>query len=129
MEGCGPRPRPCAELIRRGSGVLTSGRPMRKGQLDFQVPFFVSWSNRGRDFQSSSASMESTRSNAGQAQFEADARPATIAPLIATASGSFGTNAEYVFKLQRALADCGMTDAYIEQLAAELTRHGATHGQ
>lgn len=66
--------------------------------------------------------------NAGQAQFEADARPATITPLIATASGSFGTNAEYVFKLQRALADCGMTDAYIEQLAAELTRHGATHG-
>jgi cation transport protein ChaC len=58
--------------------------------------------------------------NSQQAQFEPDARPAAIAPLMAAASGSFGTNAEYVFKLQRALADCQMRDSYIDELAAEL---------
>jgi cation transport protein ChaC len=58
--------------------------------------------------------------NSQQAQFEPDAQPAAIAPLMATASGSFGTNAEYVFKLQRALADCQMRDSYIDELAAEL---------
>lgn len=61
--------------------------------------------------------------NSHQSQFEPDARPATIAPLMAAASGSFGTNAEYVFKLQRALADCQMRDSYIDELAAELVQH------
>ncbi|CAB3794628.1 gamma-glutamylcyclotransferase [Paraburkholderia fynbosensis] len=60
--------------------------------------------------------------NSHQAQFEPDARPAAIAPLMAVASGSFGTNAEYVFKLQRALADCQMCDSYIDELAAQLQR-------
>jgi cation transport protein ChaC len=55
-----------------------------------------------------------------QAQFEPDSRPAAIAPLMAAASGSFGTNAEYVFKLQGALADCQMRDSYIDEVAAEL---------
>jgi cation transport protein ChaC len=64
--------------------------------------------------------------NSHQAQFEPDARPAAIAPLMVAASGSFGTNAEYVFKLQRALADCGMTDKYIDELALELTKRGAS---
>lgn len=64
--------------------------------------------------------------NSDQAQFESDARPTAIAPLMAAASGSFGTNAEYVFKLQRALADCGMTDKYIDELALELTKRGAS---
>jgi cation transport protein ChaC len=58
--------------------------------------------------------------NSHQAQYEPDARPTSIAPFMATASGSFGTNAEYVFKLQRALADCQMSDSYIDELAAEL---------
>lgn len=57
-----------------------------------------------------------------QAHYEADARPSTIAPLMNAAFGLFGTNAEYVFMLQRALAECGMTDAYIDELACELTR-------
>lgn len=55
-------------------------------------------------------------------QYEGDAEPAVIAPLMAAASGLFGTNAEYVYKLQAALADCGLKDAYIDELAAELTR-------
>lgn len=59
------------------------------------------------------------------AHYEADSRPATIAPLIAAACGSFGTNAEYVLKLQHALAECDMEDAYIDELAAELARIGA----
>ncbi|ACD20050.1 gamma-glutamylcyclotransferase [Paraburkholderia phytofirmans] len=57
----------------------------------------------------------------GNPQYEGDARAPLIAPLMAVASGLFGTNAEYVFKLQRALADCGLKDAYIDELVAELT--------
>jgi cation transport protein ChaC len=55
-------------------------------------------------------------------QYEGDARAAAIAPLMAVATGLFGTNAEYVFKLQSALADCGLNDPYIDELASELTR-------
>lgn len=62
--------------------------------------------------------------NPEQSQFEADAQPETIAPLMAAASGSLGTNAEYVFKLQCALADCQMRDPYIDELAAELVQLG-----
>lgn len=62
--------------------------------------------------------------NPEQSQFEADAQPETIAPLMAAASGSLGTNAEYVFKLQCALADCQMRDPYIDELAAELIQLG-----
>ncbi len=47
-------------------------------------------------------------------QYENDAAVASIAPLVAAASGPFGTNADYVFKLQSALADDGLTDAYVE---------------
>jgi cation transport protein ChaC len=57
-----------------------------------------------------------------KSQYEADASPSTIAPLMHVASGSFGTNAEYVFMLQHALAECGLTDAYIDELAVELGR-------
>jgi cation transport protein ChaC len=55
-------------------------------------------------------------------QYEGDARAAAIAPSMAAATGHIGTNAEYVFKLQSALADCGMHDPYIDELAGELTR-------
>lgn len=55
-------------------------------------------------------------------QYEADARAASIAPLMAVATGLFGSNAEYVFQLQRALSACGLRDPYIDELAAELTR-------
>jgi glutathione-specific gamma-glutamylcyclotransferase len=62
--------------------------------------------------------------NPARPQYEADARPATIAPLMSVASGWVGSNVEYVFELQRALADCGIEDGYIDELAAELLRLG-----
>jgi cation transport protein ChaC len=56
------------------------------------------------------------------AQYEGDSRASAIAPSMAVANGLFGTNADYVFKLQRALTDCGLTDPYIDELAFELTQ-------
>lgn len=41
---------------------------------------------------------------------------------MAVATGLFGPNAEYVFKLRSALTDCGLNDPYIDELASELTR-------
>jgi cation transport protein ChaC len=58
----------------------------------------------------------------GNWQYEDDARAPLIAPSMAVATGLFGTNAEYVFKLQSALADSGLSDPYIDELAAELMR-------
>jgi glutathione-specific gamma-glutamylcyclotransferase len=55
-------------------------------------------------------------------QYEADSRPTAIAPLMAVATGLFGSNAEYVFKLQRALAESELSDPYIDEIAAELAR-------
>jgi cation transport protein ChaC len=55
-------------------------------------------------------------------QFEADTSIATVAPLIAAASGINGSNADYVFKLSFALADRGCTDDYVDALACELRR-------
>lgn len=52
--------------------------------------------------------------------FERDASVATVAPVIARAAGSFGSNAEYVFKLEAALHECGLRDSYIDSLAASL---------
>jgi len=45
-----------------------------------------------------------------------------VAPVIARAAGSFGSNADYVFRLEDALRDSGLRDVYIESLAAELRR-------
>ncbi|ARP81835.1 gamma-glutamylcyclotransferase [Bordetella genomosp. 8] len=58
-------------------------------------------------------------------QFEIDSSVATVAPLIARASGVHGSNADYVFKLSFALADRGCTDDYVEALACELRRIGS----
>ncbi|CAD6533349.1 Glutathione-specific gamma-glutamylcyclotransferase [Paraburkholderia hiiakae] len=55
-------------------------------------------------------------------QYEADSTPATIARQIAQAQGPLGTNAEYVFRLRQALADCALTDTYIEEVAQALAR-------
>jgi cation transport protein ChaC len=55
-------------------------------------------------------------------QFEADSSIATVAPLIAAASGVNGSNADYVFKLSFGLADRGYTDDYVDALACELRR-------
>ncbi|WP_321910160.1 MULTISPECIES: gamma-glutamylcyclotransferase [unclassified Paraburkholderia] len=55
-------------------------------------------------------------------QYEADSSPATVARLIAQAQGPLGSNAEYVFQLRQALADCALTDAYVEEVAQALER-------
>jgi cation transport protein ChaC len=57
-----------------------------------------------------------------QPQYAADASVRTVAPLIAAASGPQGTNEDYVFQLEAALAASHLTDAYIGQLAAEIRR-------
>lgn len=49
-------------------------------------------------------------------QFEADSSVATVAPLIGSASGKFGTNAEYLFRLRDSLSECGLQDAYVAAL-------------
>jgi glutathione-specific gamma-glutamylcyclotransferase len=55
-------------------------------------------------------------------QYEADSSPATVSRLIAEAQGALGTNAEYVFRLRQALADCALGDTYIEEVAQALER-------
>jgi glutathione-specific gamma-glutamylcyclotransferase len=57
-----------------------------------------------------------------RAQFEADASVNTIAPLIAGASGAFGSNADYLMQLQSALDACGLRDPYVDALAGEVER-------
>lgn len=63
--------------------------------------------------------------NEMSAQYRADSRVATIAPLIATATGAIGSNAEYVFRLREALSYCDLSDDYVEALAAEIRRYHA----
>ncbi|CAG9164334.1 gamma-glutamylcyclotransferase [Cupriavidus pampae] len=67
--------------------------------------------------------------NAAQPLFERDASVGTSAPIIARASGSFGTNAEYVFQLEASLLEHQLHDAYIASLAAELRRLIASEGR
>ncbi|MFM0221688.1 gamma-glutamylcyclotransferase [Paraburkholderia dipogonis] len=55
-------------------------------------------------------------------QFESDSYVATVAPLIATATGKFGSNTEYLLKLREALIECGLQDSYIEEFASEIER-------
>jgi len=54
--------------------------------------------------------------------YEQDSSVASVAACIAAASGTHGSNADYVFKLESALADGGETDTYIQALADELKR-------
>ena len=49
--------------------------------------------------------------------YEADSCSQTIAPLIASASGPLGTNAQYLFSLAQALAKRGMDDECLADLA------------
>lgn len=56
----------------------------------------------------------------GHRQYEHDASVPTIAPVIAAASGGFGSNADYAHQLDAALADCGLSDGYVAQLVAAL---------
>jgi cation transport protein ChaC len=54
-----------------------------------------------------------------------DASVGAVAPLIAAASGPLGSNADYVMLLERSLADEGMEDAYVRELATTLRRIAA----
>lgn len=53
-------------------------------------------------------------------QYLRDASVDAVAPVIASATGPFGSNADYVFNLREALARCGVRDPYIETLAERL---------
>jgi cation transport protein ChaC len=56
--------------------------------------------------------------------YEQDAKIETIAPLIHQASGAHGSNTDYVFRLESALAERGLKDEYVAALASELKRLG-----
>lgn len=49
-------------------------------------------------------------------QYEPDATIPTVAPLIAAASGAYGSNADYVFMLAAALAKDDLADGYVSAL-------------
>lgn len=55
-------------------------------------------------------------------QYAADSRIPAIAPIVANATGKFGSNADYLFELQTALEECGLHDTYIAALAGEVRR-------
>nr|WP_249215714.1 gamma-glutamylcyclotransferase [Citrobacter sp. JGM124] len=52
--------------------------------------------------------------------YEADSRAETIAPLIATASGPLGSNAQYLFSLEQAMKERGMHDDVLSELASRV---------
>ena len=58
--------------------------------------------------------------NPHEDHWEGDSRPEQIAPLISAASGPFGSNADYVYRLQSALAAEALEDDYVDALAAAL---------
>jgi cation transport protein ChaC len=60
--------------------------------------------------------------NTSRDQYAADSCVSTVAPLVARASGKFGSNAEYLFKLHAALKEYGLQDSYIDELAGEIQR-------
>jgi glutathione-specific gamma-glutamylcyclotransferase len=55
-------------------------------------------------------------------QYASDSSIPTVAPLVASAAGKFGSNAEYLFKLRDALKECSLHDTYIDALAHEVER-------
>jgi cation transport protein ChaC len=65
-------------------------------------------------------------SNSDHPLYEADARVQTVAPLISAASGPLGSNASYVFLLDRALSELSLNDPYVHQIAAQLATNVTT---
>jgi cation transport protein ChaC len=57
----------------------------------------------------------------GHPLHEQDASVLSVAPLVATASGPLGTNAEYLFRLKAALTEWRVSDDYIDALADAVT--------
>jgi glutathione-specific gamma-glutamylcyclotransferase len=62
-------------------------------------------------------------------QFRADATVATVAPLIGGAFGDFGTNADYLFRLQATLSEWDLKDEYIDAIAGAITRRFTDHSR
>lgn len=58
--------------------------------------------------------------NPSSAQYEANVSVEHIAPMIAAASGPFGSNADYVCQLQAALREMDAHDSYVHALAETL---------
>lgn len=56
--------------------------------------------------------------NTAHAQFESDTTIETTAPAIAKAHGHLGGNLDYLLQLETALAEHGIADDYVEDLAA-----------
>ena len=56
--------------------------------------------------------------NADHPMHAADSSVATVAPLVAAASGPYGSNAEYVLRLDDELVAAQATDAYVHALAS-----------
>ncbi|PKH26465.1 gamma-glutamylcyclotransferase [Enterobacterales bacterium CwR94] len=61
--------------------------------------------------------------------YEADVAVHAIAPLIATASGPLGSNAQYLFSLEQELAKRGMEDAALRELADKVRDIQQRHHQ
>ncbi|MCK9515862.1 MAG: gamma-glutamylcyclotransferase [Ottowia sp.] len=60
--------------------------------------------------------------NPAQRQYAADASIATVAPLVARARGPMGSNAQYLFQLEDALARHGYSDPHVDALAAAVRK-------
>jgi len=60
--------------------------------------------------------------------YENDSCPQTIAPLIARATGPLGTNAQYLFSLEKELNQRGMSDACLTDLAHQVRELQRCHG-
>ncbi len=63
--------------------------------------------------------------NPDQPLYEADTAVATVARFAATASGVFGSNAEYIENLYAALSERNMADEYLSEVVQHMARIGA----
>ncbi|MFG1172740.1 gamma-glutamylcyclotransferase [Erwiniaceae bacterium CAU 1747] len=59
--------------------------------------------------------------------YETDSRPQTIAPLIARASGPLGSNAQYLFALEKALSQRGINDDCLTDLVHKVRELQQSH--
>jgi glutathione-specific gamma-glutamylcyclotransferase len=57
-------------------------------------------------------------------QFRPDASVETVAPLIASATGHFGSNLDYLIRLHATLHELALCDAYIDAIAGYIPQHG-----
>jgi len=64
--------------------------------------------------------------NVEHPQYEPDASVETVAKLVAKATGAFGPNIDYNHALDRALADLGLQDPYIEAIVLGLRQQAIT---